>query len=136
MKYVLDACSLIAYYNREDGAEKIKDILSDTLSGNSDISMHRVNLFEVYYDLLRSNGEDRTKDIMDSFADSPIAVIDTIPDEVMKEAARFKLTYKISVADAFALATAKLEQAMLVTADHHEFDVIEKVGDVNFFWIR
>jgi len=136
MKYVLDACSLIAYFNGEDGSDKVGKILSDALSGDSSIFIHRVNLFEVYYDLLRSGGDEMTKDAMNCFVDSPITVIDIITDELMKEAARFKLTFKISVADSFALATAKLEEAMLVTADHHEFDAVEKSDDVDFFWIR
>jgi predicted nucleic acid-binding protein len=136
MKYVLDACALIAYYNKENGFEKIKNVLSEAVDGDADIVIHRVNLFEVYYDLLRSFGEDMTNRVMNSFANSPIRIIDTITDETMKEAARFKLSYKISVADAFALATAKLEDAALVTADHHEFDVIDEANEISFLWFR
>jgi predicted nucleic acid-binding protein len=136
MKYVLDACSLIAYYNNEDGSLKVKPIIKEAVDGDSDILIHRVNLFEVYYDLSRASGEVFVKAAMKSFNDSPIRVIDTITDEAMKEAARFKLSYKISVADAFALATAKLEDATLVTADHHEFDAIEEANEISFFWFR
>jgi predicted nucleic acid-binding protein len=136
MRYVLDACALIAYYNDEEGSDPVEDVLSEALNGDSDILMHRVNLFEVYYDLLRSSGEDETTKAMDSFSGSPIAVVDVITNELMKEAARFKLSYKISVADAFALATAKLENATLITADHHEFDPIEEAKELNFLWIR
>jgi predicted nucleic acid-binding protein len=136
MRYVLDACALIAYYNDEEGSESVESVLSEALNGDSDISIHHVNLFEVYYDLQRSGGEDKANKAMDSFGDSPIAVIDTFTNELMKEAARFKLSFKISVADAFALATAKLENATLVTADHHEFDAIEEAGELNFLWIR
>jgi predicted nucleic acid-binding protein len=54
----------------------------------------------------------------------------------MKEAARFKLAFKMSVADSFALATAKLEDVTLITADHHEFDPIDEAGEIEFLWIR
>ena len=54
----------------------------------------------------------------------------------MKEAAYFKLTYKVSVADSFALATTKLEDATLVTADHHEFATIDAVNEVSILWFR
>jgi predicted nucleic acid-binding protein len=136
MKYVLDACALIAYYNEEEGIDKVKNALSEAISGDSDVLIHRVNLFETYYDLLRTFGEDMTSKVMDSFENAPITVIDTITDELMREAARFKIAFKISVADAFALATARLENATLITADHHEFDLIDKAGELEFLWIR
>jgi predicted nucleic acid-binding protein len=136
MKYVLDACALLAYYNDEDGADYVEDILSKALNGDVAVSMHKVNLFEVYYDFLRSAGEDMANSTMASFESAPIKVVGTIANELMREAAKFKTSFKISVADAFALATAKLDGATLVTADHHEFDPIDKAGELEFLWIR
>jgi predicted nucleic acid-binding protein len=66
----------------------------------------------------------------------PIRFIEAISDPLIEEAATFKLSNKISVADSFALATAKMEGAKLVTSDHHEFDPIDKNGDMEFLWIR
>jgi predicted nucleic acid-binding protein len=134
--YVLDACSLIAYYNDEEGAGKIESLIDEAIDGHSIASIHKINLFEVYYDLLRSGNEEKVKASMGLFNASHITVIDEITDELMKEAARFKLSYKISVADAFALATAKLEDATLVTADHHEFDAIDKANELSILWFR
>jgi hypothetical protein len=34
------------------------------------------------------------------------------------------------------LAETKINSASIITADHHEFDIIEKTEDVDFFWIR
>jgi predicted nucleic acid-binding protein len=48
----------------------------------------------------------------------------------------FKANYKISVADSFALGLAKVNQAVLVSGDHHEFDIIEKAGELKFHWFR
>ena len=42
----------------------------------------------------------------------------------------------MSLADAMALAQAVDEQAILVTADHHELDVICVDGSVEFLWVR
>jgi hypothetical protein len=45
--------------------------------------------------------------------------------------------YKVSFADTFALATASITDAFLLTADHHEMDRIEQVEpDIKFLWIR
>jgi len=135
-KHVLDACSLIAFFNKEEGSDKVRSVLMEALGGNSIILMHRINLFEVYYDLSRSSGEDMVDSAMAFLGESPVTVIDAITEELMKEAARFKLCYKISVADSFALATASLEKACLVTADHHEFDLIDQAGELTFLWFR
>jgi len=136
MTYVIDACAFISYYNKEPGGEVVKNLITDAVTGDSAIMIHRINLFEVYYDLFRSGGEDMTNDAMSDMDDFPIGIIDMVSEELMKEAARFKLKYKVSVADAFALATAKLENATIVTADHHEFDPIEVAGELSFLWIR
>ncbi|GHU08730.1 hypothetical protein FACS1894151_05160 [Spirochaetia bacterium] len=34
--------------------------------------------------------------------------------------------YKISLADSIVLAETKINNASIITADHHEFDIIEK----------
>ena len=66
----------------------------------------------------------------------PVVIIDTISDEVFFEAGRLKSQFRVSLADAIALAEAKTRGAMLVTADHHEFDVIDKKENIKFHWIR
>ena len=52
------------------------------------------------------------------------------------EAGRLKATYKISLADSVALAEAFVSGGTLLTADHHELDVIEKHEKIQFQWIR
>ena len=66
----------------------------------------------------------------------PIEVLNMISIPMIQEIGYFKTKYKISFADSFVLAVAKLNNAKIVTSDHHEFDVIEKSGDVSFEWIR
>ena len=66
----------------------------------------------------------------------PITYIESITTDIIKSIGYFKTKYKISFADSFVLATAKLNNARIVTSDHHEFDVIEKSRDVAFEWIR
>ena len=42
----------------------------------------------------------------------------------------------LMIADAVALAQAFDEQAVLVTADHHELDAVNDAGEVEFLWLR
>jgi predicted nucleic acid-binding protein len=135
-KYVFDACSLIAYTNDEQGADVVEQLIGDAGDGTVKLFMNRINLTEVYYDAWKSRGEQAAEEFIQGFSDLPVTVIDVLSESVMKVAARFKTSYKVSVADSFALATALLEDAALVTSDHHEFDVIEKAEEVSFHWIR
>jgi predicted nucleic acid-binding protein len=59
-----------------------------------------------------------------------------ISDEIFLEAGRLKASYKISLADSIVLAEALVTNAKLLTADHHEFDVIEENEEILFLWIR
>ncbi len=53
MNYTFDACALIAFFRREAGGEVVRDILMDI---QSKVAMHAINMYEVYYDLDRSEG--------------------------------------------------------------------------------
>lgn len=97
--------------------------------------MHNASVAELYYDELRSEKQ-KDDSILQSLNSYPIIYIDNIIVNMIRWMGYFKTTYKISFADSFVLATAKLNDATVVTSDHHEFDVIEKSGDVAFEWIR
>jgi predicted nucleic acid-binding protein len=135
-KYVLDACSLISLFSKEPGGEKVKDLLNSAADGQAYVMMNKVNVYEVHYDLSRRSQEDLGFEGLATLNALPIVYVDTISDFLIEVATHFKLTYKISVADSFALATAKIEAAKLVTSDHHEFDPIDKAGELSFLWIR
>jgi len=49
---------------------------------------------------------------------------------------KYKTSYRISYADAFVLALAEQEKAIVISTDHHEFDPVEKTGEIRFFWLR
>ena len=52
------------------------------------------------------------------------------------EAGRLKATYRISLADSIALAEASVSGGILLTADHHELELVEKNENIVFHWIR
>jgi PIN domain nuclease of toxin-antitoxin system len=54
MKVVFNACTIIAFFRDEPGA----DIVESYIVGSEyDCMIHSVNLCEVYYDVYRSNGD-------------------------------------------------------------------------------
>jgi len=48
----------------------------------------------------------------------------------------FKTNYRLSFADCFVLALAQLQNASVITSDHHEFDAVEQSGACSFLWLR
>ncbi|MDQ1329539.1 MAG: hypothetical protein QG641_2830 [Candidatus Poribacteria bacterium] len=134
--FVLDACALIAILNDEDGANKVDHVIQKAESKECLIYMNKLNLLEVYYIICRKVGIKKADETLFDLLNTPLIIVDKLEDDVFKEAGRLKTKYKISLADSIALAEAKVRNAILVTADHHEFDPIDKDGEINFCWIR
>jgi PIN domain nuclease of toxin-antitoxin system len=135
-KYILDACALIAVLNKEDGAEVVRDIIDKANDSSVSISMNVVNLLEVYYGIRRELGQDVADKVLSSVKSNSIEIVETINEDIFIEAGRLKSTYRISLADSLAIAEASLSGAILITSDHHEFDVIEAAENIKFHWFR
>jgi len=95
------------------------------------VRINKINLLEVYYDTYRNYGKDKAEYMLDSIRKSPVEIISEISDEVFTEAGRIKATYRVSLADTIALAEALLSGDTLLTSDHHEFEAIEEIENVN-----
>jgi hypothetical protein len=70
-RYVVDSCGLIAYLRGEKGAEKMALLLLQGAEGDAALSMHAVNLGEVYYDSIRVEGEGTADELLDSIEACP-----------------------------------------------------------------
>lgn len=134
--FVLDASALIAFLNDEDGAAKVEDVLQKAKVDNCIIYMNKLNILEIYYGVYREDGKEKAEETLIKILNLPLIVVDTLKDDVFKEAGRLKATYKISLADSIAIAEAETRKARILTADHHEFDLLDKEGEVRVYWIR
>ncbi len=134
--YVLDACSLIAFFNDEPGAEKVQELFKKAVNEEAEIFLHAINFYEVYYDCLRVKGIDEANELFSAIASLPITVERDISDKLITEASYFKVNEKMSLADSIFLGLAKIKNAAAVSSDHHEFDPIAIKKLINFFWIR
>jgi predicted nucleic acid-binding protein len=135
MNYVLDACAVIALLDGEEGAEIVKDLFEKAEAGEITVYIHSVNLLEIYYDRMRAINIEVAEEFIEKMSNSPVKIIDTISQTLLREAARFKVTYKPSLADCFALATASCYQGTLVTSDHSELEEVEKSEQIPFLWL-
>jgi len=130
-RYVLDSYSLLAYAENEKGVDKVSDILKKALHDQSELFLCVINWGEMYYIALREGGKERAELYKNTFARYPITIVDA-DKELTLQAAQYKAYNKISYADAFAAALAKLKDAQLITGDK-EFKTLEQEIKIN--WI-
>jgi len=85
----------------------------------------------VYYIVLRECGQDKAREIEKIIRTLPIEIID-VDMQLAIEAARFKANHKISYADCFAAALAKLHKGEIITGDK-EFKTVE--NEIKIAWL-
>jgi len=127
-KFVLDSYSLICYLEGEKNADIVADILKAGIQDNAEIYMSIINWGEIYYIVLREQGEKEAELYLKTIGRYPIKLVDA--DQALTlEAARLKAFYKISYADAFAAALTNIKKAKLVTGDK-EFNNLKSQLDI------
>ena len=123
---VLDAHALMVLFNDEPGADEVEKILLRAESGNPQLLMSVVNWGEIYYSIMRGASEELADSKSHEIAGMLIELVPVEAGdlELVRQAAVFKATRKMSYADCFAAALAKTRNAELVTGDR-EFKAVE-----------
>lgn len=128
---VLDAYSIIAYLEGEEGADVMVEVFKSARDSGKNVLLSTVNWGEVYYIALREEGQKRADDIAHLISTLPIEIV-PVDLEIANIAAVFKATKRISYADCFVASLAKLGKAELVTGDE-DFRQVEK--EIKILWI-
>ncbi len=132
---VLDAHALMVLFNDEPGADEVENILLKAESGSPKLLMSVVNWGEIYYSILRGASQELADAKAHEIAGMQIELVPVDADdlELVRQAAAFKATRKMSYADCFAAALAKIKNAELVTGDR-EFKQLAR--DVKIHWLH
>ena len=132
---VLDAHALMVLFNDEPGADEVERILLKAESGSPKLLMSVVNWGEIYYSILRGASQEIADAKAHEIAGMQIELVPVDADdlELVRQAAAFKATRKMSYADCFAAALAKIKNAELVTGDR-EFKQLAR--DVKIHWLH
>jgi predicted nucleic acid-binding protein len=132
---VLDAHALMVLFNDEPGANEVERILLKAESGSSKLLMSVVNWGEIYYSILRGASQEIAETKAHEIAGMQIELVPVDADDLdlVRQAAAFKATRKMSYADCFAAALAKIKNAELVTGDR-EFKQLAR--DVKIHWLH
>jgi uncharacterized protein len=131
---IVDSYALMALFNDERGADEVEKLLLKAESGSPTLLMSVINWGEIYYSIKRGVSEEVAEAKAKEIAGMPIELIEVGTDLVLvRQAARFKATKKMSYADCFAAALAKTHNAELVTGDP-EFKAVE--AEIKIHWLR
>jgi predicted nucleic acid-binding protein len=134
VRYLLDACALLALFNGEEGSEAVVDLIKQAQVGDITLSISIVQLLEVYYDRVYVVGPAEAKKRVEAILAEPVHIIENISLPVLYEAGRFKTMYAMSLADSVAAATAKILSAALVTKDS-ELEAAAD-GEFSILWLK
>ena len=116
-RFVLDAWAVLALLQKaEPAASHVKQLLEETGKGIVELFISVINLGEVYYCIGKAKGESEARETLDDIRRLSLTVV-PVTDEAVFNAARLKMSYAISYADAFAAAAAEELDAVLVSGD-------------------
>jgi predicted nucleic acid-binding protein len=130
-KKLLDSYALLAYLNKEDGFEKVRNVLANAQKSSLPVLMNELNVGETYYILYRNRGHEQAEYFLDTvLAGLPISMISNDFNAVIF-ASKIKARHALSLVDCFAVATAHRENAVILTGDP-EFKNVEKFVKIDW----
>lgn len=120
---VLDSFALVAFFEDEPGAEEVEKQLLKAEEAGQRLLMTVVNLGEVWYSIARTDSEKTADEKIREIQGMAIEIVDA-DWTLTRQAAVFKAKGKVSYADCFAAALAKLRKTEVITGDP-EFKQLE-----------
>ncbi len=130
--HMVDASAIIAYLKGEPGQDVLAALLRDD---RNVLWMHVLNVCEVYYNYLRSDGAAKADEALEATT-SVVGFLALAEIQFMKRVSRWKVTHNLGICDAIAAAAAEEYGCPLVTTDHDDFDPIENASALQIVWLR
>ncbi len=128
--FVLDTFALIAYLRDEPAAARVERTLVDALEGRTRLLVSLINLGEILYIVERRGGVAKAQDTLALIRQLPLTILPADERSVFT-AAHIKANHALSYADAFAVAVAIQEGAVILTGDP-EFEAVESIVSVEW----
>ena len=113
---VLDSFALVSFFHKEPGWEKVKEVFYLLTSENRQAILSIINWGEFYYIVKRRVGKDKANEALALLEQLPVS-IQSVDNDLVKEAADIKADFAVSYADAFCIATARRSEAEILTND-------------------
>ncbi len=122
-RLTFDSESILAFYLGEAGGEIVNEFLDKIQKGETEGYINIVNLTEIYYILSRGSPRvaEETQRELRLFG---LKVVPIEDNGLWREAGKIKCNHSLSLADAFAVATAQSLKSKLVVGNDKEFNNI------------
>ena len=137
--HIVDANAVIAYFKGEEGHEIVAGLVRDE---ENILGIHAVQLCELYYGYYRADGQEQADKAWQRALEI-LRLLPEISENFIKRVGRWKARrweragqgYYLSIADAFAAATAEEYACPLVTKDRNDFSAVEEAGALQIVWL-
>lgn len=126
--YLLDTSALFAFTDNEDGAGAVQKVLEDAKKGKVSAYISAMSIMELYYVTCQEIGEDAASQVVALTRSLPAKEL-PLTDDLILPAGDLKARYRISVADAWIAATARVHGLTLLHKDP-EFEPLKEELDV------
>lgn len=131
---VLDSWALIAFFEDEPAADAVEKLLAQASAEKHKLLLSVVNWGEIYYNTMREISQEAAEQKAREIAALPIDIVGVGDDLALaRQAAIYKATHKMSYADCFGAALAKIKNVEFVTGDP-EFKEVEK--EIKVVWLK
>ena len=128
--YVLDSFALLAHLQAETGGPRVQAILARAEKKQNEVYLSIDNYGQAVYITEREHGLTAAQSLIAAVDQLPVTVVEA-DRKLTFAAAHLKARHSISYADAFALALAQRQQAVLVTGDP-EFQQVESLATIEW----
>ncbi len=131
---VLDSWALMAFFMDQPAAEEVEKLLLKAAEDKHKLLLSVINWGEIFYSVMRTYSQEHAEEKVVEIASLPIEIVPVGEDlTIAKQAAIFKALKKMSYADCFAAALAKIKNAELITGDP-EFKEVE--NEIKIGWLK
>ena len=131
-KVILDTDAAIPFIYNEKGAEKVEKAVTAVISRRGKVYMSAVNYGEFFYAVFKKSGSEiavKARNLIDMI---PIEVVDADKNMALI-AGTYKAEKKMSFADCFTAALAKITGAPVLTGDP---ECKEGEKDIKMMWVE
>ena len=128
---LFDSYALLRFLQREPGSDRVRHLLTQCRENSIPCLLNVINFGEILYITQRKFGIQARMQVFIAVQQMGITIL-TCPDSLVYAAAELKGAYAMSYADTFALASAMVQNARLVTGDP-EFRQVEHL--VKIEWV-
>jgi len=129
--YIFDSHALLKFFQKEEGYEKVLELLENIKKNNLVKYLNAINLGEIIYITKREFGDQRKLEILAHIERLDFSIL-SVPNSLIFKAAEYKAEYPISYADCFIVASALEHDVIIVTGDP-DFKKVEHL--VKIVWV-